>query len=67
LSQALSGTHCSIHLILSGNDITAQTFYQWYQQQPANSAHIHQISEADHTFSRKQWLDQILQLSERLV
>ncbi|MES2322134.1 MAG: hydrolase 1, exosortase A system-associated [Pseudomonadota bacterium] len=54
-------------LIISGADLTAQEFLDmaaaspaWQKLLAAPGVHRHTIAEADHTFSRKAWKDQVV-------
>lgn len=54
--------HNPVHLLISENDMTGLEFYDLVQNQPksrkklnAGGILVHQISGADHTFTRSQW------------
>lgn len=63
LMRAFDNEQCAISMLLSANDITAQTFSDWYLHHASGKVDIHSIAEADHTFSRRPWLHKLMQLT----
>lgn len=66
LLVALSRFNGQILFILSGNDLTAKEFEQaveqsaeWQALMQSNKVQTHRLDEADHTFSRRVWRDEV--------
>lgn len=62
----LGGFEGRILIILSGNDLTADEFRElvkhsseWQQVMQTKGVHVRQFAEADHTFSRGEWREQV--------
>jgi exosortase A-associated hydrolase 1 len=66
MARGLTALRGQLLLILSGNDLTAKEFTTFTASSPSwrrllerpNVAR-HEIAESDHTFSRRQWLDEV--------
>jgi uncharacterized protein len=66
MARGLAGFGGRMLLILSGNDITAKEFVSfatssqnWHGLLERSNVARYEIPEADHTFSRRQWLDEV--------
>lgn len=65
--QVYKGEVC---LILSTNDLTANEFRDFFNSSPCqadllgkNRVVIHEVADANHTFSRREWREEVEQLT----
>jgi uncharacterized protein len=66
MARGMQDFHGNVMLILSGNDLTAKEFTdavaaspQWRALLTQSSVTIQRIAEANHTFSKRAWRDQV--------
>jgi exosortase A-associated hydrolase 1 len=71
MEEALRRFHGRVLLILSGNDLTAQEFKdvvagsrRWRRLLAGNRVARHDLPEANHTFARRDWRDQVARWTE---
>jgi hypothetical protein len=71
MEEALRRFHGRVLLILSGNDLTAQEFKdvvagsrRWRRLLAGNRVTRYDLPEANHTFARRDWRDQVARWTE---
>ena len=74
MEDGLRKFHGRVLLILSGNDLTAQEFKDvvarsrgWRQLLADDRVTRHDLAEANHTFARRDWRDQVARWSEAWI